>query len=223
MSAFKEIIIDKWRNIRDAFSKSLKKRSGQAAAKKYLYHDQLQFVLKILEKDTTCSSLTEQLPCEDEHEEPQHDDVQNKGVENINQQHRDPAQVPPIQPTPLVAPKNKKRRLNPGLNPNTDEVDKAILQALQTPHQEERQPDEDEAFFLSLLPHVKRMTPDEKLQFRIDMLQLIQRNTQKFNHTGYAQSLSNYSETSAARYHHTYPSSSPSPALSSSSLDTIAQ
>ena len=49
-------IRDKWNNIRDAFFRSLRKKSGQAATKKYLYAD-LQFLLKVTEKDETESSI----------------------------------------------------------------------------------------------------------------------------------------------------------------------
>jgi hypothetical protein len=41
------LIKDKWNNIRDAFMRSLRQKSRQAATKKYLYADFLQFLLKI--------------------------------------------------------------------------------------------------------------------------------------------------------------------------------
>nr|CAI5870435.1 unnamed protein product [Callosobruchus analis] len=51
------------------------------------------------------------------------------------------------------------------------ETDKAILKALETtqpPPQKEF--DEDELFFASLLPSVRRLNPDDKLQFRVERL-----------------------------------------------------
>lgn len=45
-----DAITTKWQNIRDAFVRSLKKKSGQAVQRKYVYHDQLQFLLKVLNK-----------------------------------------------------------------------------------------------------------------------------------------------------------------------------
>lgn len=53
------MIIDKWKNIRDAFNKSLKKTTGDSAKRKYLYHDNLLFMLSIFQLDDTESSLAE--------------------------------------------------------------------------------------------------------------------------------------------------------------------
>ena len=50
-------IKEKWNNTRDAFVRSLRKKTGQAATKKYLYADFLQFLLKITVKDETESSI----------------------------------------------------------------------------------------------------------------------------------------------------------------------
>jgi len=47
----------KWNNTRDAFVRFLRKKSGQAATKKYLYADFLRFLLKITEKDETECSI----------------------------------------------------------------------------------------------------------------------------------------------------------------------
>ena len=35
----------------------MKKKSGQATSKKYIHHDNLQFLMKILQKDDTVSSM----------------------------------------------------------------------------------------------------------------------------------------------------------------------
>lgn len=51
------LIKEKWNNTRDAFVRSLRKKSGQAATKKYLYADFLQLLLKITEKDETEFSI----------------------------------------------------------------------------------------------------------------------------------------------------------------------
>jgi len=51
------LIKEKWNNTHDAFVRSLRKKSGEAAIKKYLYADFLQFLLKITEKDETESSI----------------------------------------------------------------------------------------------------------------------------------------------------------------------
>ena len=51
------LIKEKWNITRDAFGISLRKKSGQAALKKYLYADFFQCLLKITEKDETESSI----------------------------------------------------------------------------------------------------------------------------------------------------------------------
>ena len=51
------LIKEEWNNTRDAFVKSLRKKSGQAATKKYLYANFCQFLLKITQKDETESSI----------------------------------------------------------------------------------------------------------------------------------------------------------------------
>jgi hypothetical protein len=50
-------IKDKLNNIRDSFFRSLRKKSGQAATKNYLYADFLQLLLKVTEKGETESSI----------------------------------------------------------------------------------------------------------------------------------------------------------------------
>jgi hypothetical protein len=55
---------DKWKNIRDAIFRSLRKKSGQAKTKNYLYAHFLQFLLKVTEKDETESSILGE--CKDE-------------------------------------------------------------------------------------------------------------------------------------------------------------
>ena len=51
-----DIITAKWHNIRDSFMKSLKK-SGQATGRKHTYHDNLQFLLKVVLPDDTQSNI----------------------------------------------------------------------------------------------------------------------------------------------------------------------
>ena len=51
-----EKIKNRWVNIRDAFVRSLKGKSGQAAKKSYIYHDHLMFLLATQEPSQTESS-----------------------------------------------------------------------------------------------------------------------------------------------------------------------
>lgn len=47
----------KWHNIYDAFIKSLKKKSSQSVSKKYLYYNDLTFLLKVVQSDHMYSSI----------------------------------------------------------------------------------------------------------------------------------------------------------------------
>jgi hypothetical protein len=49
--------MEKWDNTRDAFIRSLRKKSGQAVTEKYVYADFLQFLLKKSDKDDKESSI----------------------------------------------------------------------------------------------------------------------------------------------------------------------
>jgi hypothetical protein len=118
------LITAKWQNIRDSFVKSLKKKSGQSANKKYLYQDNLLFLLKIVQKDDTQSSIDES--------------------QDVNELPEEEAETPVDENTSGTIPKitsnpRKKARLQ-------DSIDREILDALNKP------PDEDEAFFISITP-----------------------------------------------------------------------
>ena len=59
--------------------------------------------------------------------------------------------------------REKKSRLQQG-------IDREILKALSSSN---TAPDEEEAFFISIIPAVRRMSEEEKLDFRMSVLQLI--------------------------------------------------
>ncbi|CAH1984152.1 unnamed protein product [Acanthoscelides obtectus] len=149
-----EAIRGKWQNIRDSFVKSLKKKSGQATTKKYMYHDNLTFLLKVVQSDDTQSSIDDtqdnehSLLKETQNEAERESEVQVQLQKNIN---------------PMPAG-NRNTSKKPRLQ---EDVDKRILTALEKP------PDEDEAFFLSITPSVRKMSEDDKLEFRMNVLQLI--------------------------------------------------
>jgi hypothetical protein len=126
--------------------RSLRKKSGQAATKKYLYADFLQFLLKITEKDETeCSIRGEGNNECTERRVQQMDEVSTSSRVAGTLQHR----------------RRKKTKLN-------DEIDRKILKSLR-----EIEPDEDEAFFISVLPSVRQFSADDKLNFRLIILKAI--------------------------------------------------
>jgi hypothetical protein len=99
------LITAKWQNIRDSFVKSLKKKSGQSANKKYLYHDNLLFLLKIVQKDDTQSSIDES--------------------QDVNELPEEEAETTGTTPKITSNPR-KKARLQ-------DSIDREILDALNKP------------------------------------------------------------------------------------------
>lgn len=147
-------MVEKWKNIRYAFSKSLKKTTGDKYKKKYLYHEHLLFLLAILQKAETEESFHSNAEEGSEIGEDSSQMHSDKGDDNIQK---------------VKQPTLKKRK-------GMDDVEKAIIKALentQTPS--EKEVDEDESFFSSILPSVRRLSPDDKLQFRVEVMQLLQR------------------------------------------------
>lgn len=152
-------ITTKWQNIRDAFVRSLKKKSGQAMQRKYVYHDQLQFLFKVVNKDETISSIsdTEIGDVEQEFEipiSPENTPTTSEGSSQLS----------------LVSKKqsNRKRMAERMADPIESEILKRLKES-SVPV------DEDESFFNSMVPTVRKMSDDEKLEFRMGVLQLIQK------------------------------------------------
>jgi hypothetical protein len=143
-----QLVSGKWQNVRDCFIKSLKKKSGQAISKNYIYHDNLQFLMKIVQKDDTVSSLERCQPLPDSGDEKQEETV-------VEVQSQDEAKI--------TCNPRKRRRLQ-------QDIEREMLKALRDVNTAQ---DEDEAFFASLIPSVKRMSADEKSDFRIIVLQTI--------------------------------------------------
>lgn len=144
-------VSEKWRHIRDAFALSLRKKSGDKRGKKYLYHDQLQFLTKIVTKDNTVSSI------DDDKETEEFDEVETDDA-NFNV-------------TPKSTPCRPKKQKT-----TMCETDMAILKALEATAlpQPTSIIDEDAGFFASITPAVKKFNDDQKLMFRMRVLALIQ-------------------------------------------------
>ena len=140
------LIKEKWNNICDAFMRSLRKKSGQAATRKYLYADFLHFLLKITEKDETESSI--------------------RGEGNNECTERRVQQMDEVSTSSRVAGTlQHRRRKTTKVN---DEIDRKILKSLR-----KIEPNEDEAFFISVLPSVRQFSADDKLNFRLVILKAI--------------------------------------------------
>lgn len=148
------LIKEKWNNTRDAFVRSLRKKSGQAATKKYLYADFLQFLLKITEKDETESSICGE--GKNESTETQEEEETETVVQQMDEASTSSRDAGTLQ---------HRRRKTTKVS---DEIDRKILKSL-----EKIEPDEDEAFFISVLPSVRQFSADDKLDFRMIVLKAI--------------------------------------------------
>jgi len=148
------LIKEKWNNTRDAFVRFLRKKTGQAATKKYLYADFLQFLLKITVKDETESSICGE--GKNESAETQEEEETETVVQQM-----DEASTLSTDAGTLQHRRRKTTKVS-------DEIDRKILKSL-----EKIEPDEDEAFFISVLPSVRQFSADDKLDFRIIVLKAI--------------------------------------------------
>lgn len=164
-----EVITGKWQNIRDSFTKSLRKKSGDGRKTKYLYHDNLTFLLKVVQPYETQSSL-------DDSQNVQQSQVTETELEKeaVTDEMQVQSHVRQVDSRDSAIARGKERQNAPKRRRLQEDVDKRLLQALQNP------PDEDEAFFISITPMVQKMTDEEKLEFRMSVLKLIQNiNRQK--------------------------------------------
>lgn len=148
-------IQDKWKHLRDAFSLSLKKRSGDKQTKKYLYADNLQFLLKIFQKDVTESSIS------DHAQSPESDDETSSTISSA------PGPSQAMAGSSVSRPRKRQKPVA------MDETDKAIIAALEASSKPSAEIDEDMAFFTSVTPSLKNFSEDEKLDFRMGVLNLI--------------------------------------------------
>ncbi|XP_050518311.1 uncharacterized protein LOC126892716 [Diabrotica virgifera virgifera] len=137
----------KWSNLRTCFRRELtiqkNTKSRQAATKrrKYMYFEQLLFLLPYMENRNTEGNLEEE-------------------DNNFQENDEDDDQAGPSNST---TPIRKQKRLNAS---KTTNVDDALVKALN----ESNGPDEDVNFALSLVPSLQNLTPDEKLDAKIGIL-----------------------------------------------------
>lgn len=174
-------ITAKWRNLRDAFIRSIKRKQSAEqnyeVAKNYIYYDHLKFLLhrKKYKRDHTVTQSNIDY------------------VENVSQEsmHNEISPMAMIEPFEGVQPSsNTSHHQTLESATSNDELDPCHMEEAQAQHQQEEQishpyiepqqdlyqlPDEDTAFFASITPSVRNMTEDEKLEFRIGALELIRK------------------------------------------------
>lgn len=118
-----DLITSKWNNLRDAFVRSLKQKSGQGSKKKYIYYENLQFLMKIVEKDKTESSIRAT----------EHDEIEGSSDNETDTQIQLQTREEQVN-----QPKKKAKTTKP------DRLETDIIKALS------EKPDEDESFFFLL-------------------------------------------------------------------------
>ncbi|GLV42540.1 uncharacterized protein CBL_03278 [Carabus blaptoides fortunei] len=145
----------KWRNIRDHFRRELnmqkKTRSkiGQRKRRKYLYFDQLLFLLPTLQKRVTSGNVSP--PGSDD------EDFQLEQVESTMEvSFRD-------ETIKVSDTKRQKKQVN------SEDVSKSTCKSEEI--------DEDKYFLMSLLPSFGKFDEQEKLTAKVEFLQVIQRIT----------------------------------------------
>ena len=159
-------ITNKWRTVRDNYTRSLKKqekseRSGSAAGRvvKYTYDALLGFLKKCKEPRISESSFTEKstpsnIPLISE----------NSSLPSPSSSSSSPSHLSsPSQNTPC-----KKRK------GNLESTFMEYLQCTIKKRKNEEEEDDNLLFFKSLLPDMKDFTNSEKYQFRMGAMQLLQ-------------------------------------------------
>lgn len=145
-------LVKKWKNIKDNFNKSLKKkaRSGQAADSKrrYIYARQLSFLQTAGATTQTQSSIGG-------------DDEEEVLEQNATQ----PEET--IQKPSYNKPSKKRK----------SDVESCLIDFMKTPISAAAVPERnpDMSFFESILPSISGFTEDQKLEFRCEILNLIKR------------------------------------------------
>ncbi|XP_022179370.1 uncharacterized protein LOC111039987, partial [Myzus persicae] len=159
----------KWRNVRDAFIRSLKEdkpKSGDGARKKskktYLYHDELRFLIKTITPRKTSSSINLNNTAYDniENDTINDNDIANNTI-NDNIEHN-------LQTSEIVTEQCSTSN-NSGLNKKKQSkqkesiVEKKFLEYLEVQTQKEindYKQDQHQEFFNSLLPIVRKFNDD---------------------------------------------------------------
>lgn len=172
----------RWRNLRTCFRREVNKQrqeeaSGQTSKKrrKYVYYDQLLFLLPTMEDLPPISETTTSLTQGDNSETEDYPEViqttdqsQVDAVNNGSQAGTTPTQ----QPTNIMLTK-KPSQGQTKKNPNYVESLLTILKEKKDKHI-----DEDKYFLLSLVPSFRKLSDVQKLEAKIEFLTTLKRLTQ---------------------------------------------
>lgn len=156
----------KWSNIRDAFLRSLRTKSGQGAKKFYIYSEHLQFLLKISQKDET--------DCNFRQTETEHDST---AVEEFAESRLPDARSPcspKSQPVPSTSRTTSKSKRH------LDDLEREILcelkkgrQSIDSGNASHSHRSDQEMILLSFLPYIRDMSETELMDFQMEVLTTI--------------------------------------------------
>jgi len=169
--------LNKWSNIRDNWVRSYKQfkrneRSGSGAnkSKKYIYHEQLRFLEKVVDKRPTISSLSKENDISEEENDRSIIDEFCDAVENENTAEETVSikfNSKSSMSSKTTLPKAKKKK--------TDDFEDRILNIIETQEtpREQNVINPHMSFFESILPSIKHFNEDETFDFRIGVMNLI--------------------------------------------------
>lgn len=173
----------KWANIRDSFMRSLRCGTGQAAKKKYMYSDHLQFLVKTGKTAETVNNFDFDVRDADDCDSDVTDEAILQEDEDLTVNTSEPVSSVGISTSRKVIPSSKfsrKRQLDPLEREIIRELKEEKSPKLKSP------PSDHEMITSSFLPHIRDLTASELLEFQIQTLALIQSIKRKRDiHTGY--------------------------------------
>lgn len=186
--------LNKWKNIKDNYNKSVKKKSksGQAAdsGRSYIYARQLSFLQTASATVETQSSL--------DNDELEDQEQPEETLENIPQSDRPESR--------LVYNQNstKKRKRD---------IESTLIDFMNSPIPSTTapvvvsEPNADKSFFDSILPYISTFTTDQKLDFQSEVLNIIKRyrNPNPPQNYEYPSNVSYYKPPSQASIYSTRP------------------
>lgn len=147
-----DTLLKKWRNVRDRWMKhirqdkdSKKSGAGSSKIKKYVYHEQLQFLKKVSNQHDTESSINV----------PEGNNPLSPTDEIID----DPGTPIPAQPNKPKATRKRRR--------NEDEFELKMMKVLEKPYDDE---ETFFGFFRSMVPTLKTFTSDQFVEFQLGVL-----------------------------------------------------
>lgn len=178
------MIMQKWSNVRDAFMRSLRTKSGQGAKKKYIYSEHLNFLLKVAQKDETESNFTQdsfQGETEEEH-------VLQSPLAGSSNATDTRVDIPPTSantPSAVLPPIKHAQDTKKGAKSKRelDFIDREILTELKKLKSSENESrsgpsvhpvrSDNETVLLSFVPHTRDMNETELMELHIAILNKI--------------------------------------------------